>query len=175
MGVQVVQHQAYHRYLGVGLIHQPPHPVGKVHRGAPLRHRHVPPSCQGLAGEEQVAGPLPSGTRISPPRTPWGCRQRSSDVAQKLGGSLVEADHWPFGVIGLGVEIQNVLHDGNILAAHLGSAPLLLPPRLEGVISGGGAPSRRTRIPPALTPPHRPPTPAVSSDHDLPRPGCRPR
>ena len=43
MGVQVVQHQAYHRDIEVPLMHQPPRPVGKVHFGAPLRNRHLLP------------------------------------------------------------------------------------------------------------------------------------
>ena len=41
----------------------PAHLMGEVLLGATLRHRHMPPARLGLAGQEQVAGPLPAGTR----------------------------------------------------------------------------------------------------------------
>ena len=33
--------------------------MGEVLSGAPLGNRHVPPACQGFAGQEQVPGALP--------------------------------------------------------------------------------------------------------------------
>ena len=55
MGIQIVQHHSDHRSIWVGLIHQPPHLVGKVFHGASLGDRHVSPARQGFAGQEDVA------------------------------------------------------------------------------------------------------------------------
>ena len=59
VGIEVVQDHSYHRDVGIGLVHQPAHLMGKVLGGAPLGHRHMAPPRQGLAGQEQIAGPLP--------------------------------------------------------------------------------------------------------------------
>ncbi len=41
--------------------------------------------------------------------------------------------HRPLGIVGLGVEIQHVLHGRHELSTYLGDAPLFLEPRLERV------------------------------------------
>ena len=133
VGVQVVQHHPYHWDLRIGFVHQPAHPVGEVLHGAPLRNLHVAPTGHKFAGQEQVSSALPAVLVVLPgwsPRLRW---QRGPGVSQQLGGGRVKADHRPMGVIGLGVQVQHVLHGGHELGAHLGDAPLLLLPRLEGV------------------------------------------
>ena len=42
--------------LRVSLLRQPAHLMSEVHLGAPLRHRHMPPARQWLAGQKQIAG-----------------------------------------------------------------------------------------------------------------------
>ena len=44
MGVQIVESQSNYRNIGIGVIHQSPHPVGKVLHGAPLCYRHMAPA-----------------------------------------------------------------------------------------------------------------------------------
>ena len=57
MGIQIVQLHSDHREHRVGLIHQPPHLVGKVFHGASLGDRHVSPARQGFAGQEMLRVP----------------------------------------------------------------------------------------------------------------------
>ena len=106
----------------------------KVLHRAPLGHRHVTPARQRLTGQEQVADALPPVLVVLPQRNSGPGRQRWPSLGQQLGRGLVEADHRPSGVIGFGVEVQQVLHVGHELRAHLGNAPFPLLPGLESVI-----------------------------------------
>ena len=76
---------------------------------------------------------LPPVLVVLPQRNSGPGRQRWPRISQQLGRGLVEADHRPSGVIGFGVEVQQVLHVGHELRAHLGNAPFLLLPGLESV------------------------------------------
>ena len=133
MGVQIVQDHSNHLGLRVDLLHQPAHLMGEVHLGAPLRHRHMPPAGQRLAGQEQVPGPSPDVLVVLPLGTPRLRRDGRADIGQQLGGGLIEADHRPCRVVGFGLKVQHILHVGHEVGVHLGNAPLLLLPRLEGV------------------------------------------
>ena len=103
-----------------------------MHR-APLPDRHLWPTRQGLAGQEQVAGTLPPVFVVLPQRKSRSGRQSGPGLCQQLGGCLVKADHRTLGIIGFVVEIQDILHVGHKFRTYLGNAPLLLPPRLEFV------------------------------------------
>ena len=175
MRVQVFHHQADHRYVGIGLVHQPAHAVGKVLHGALLGDGHTTPAVLGTAGQEQVTGASPHVFVVLPPGTPGPCLQRRPGLRQELGSGLVKADHRPPGVMGLGLDIQHVLHVRHELPAYLGDALLLLPPWHELFFSGAAAPSRGTWIPPAPTPPSCLPGRGASSGHDPLEPGCKPR
>ena len=82
MGVQVVQNQPNHRDIGICVIHQPAHLVGKVLHGATLCYRHVAPAPAGLASQEQVARARPLVFVVLTPRPPGLCWQRFPDVGQ---------------------------------------------------------------------------------------------
>ena len=174
VGVQVVQDQANHRDLRVSLVHQPAHLVGEVLGGAPLRHCHVAPARPGLAEQEQVAGALPPVLVVLPLRPPRLGGNRFPDVGQQLGGTLVETDHRPLRIVGFGIHVQHILHEGHHVRAHFGDTPLFLLPRLKGVFSDAAAPPRGTRTPPLPTPPSGPPAAAVPSGHGPRGLGCRP-
>ena len=133
MGIQIVQDNPYHLGFRVGFIRQPAHPAGEVLHRAPLRDRHLSPTRQGLAGQEQVAGTLPPVFVVLPQRKSRPGRQSGPGLRQQLGGCLVKANHRTLGIIGFGVEIQDILHVSHKFRAHLGNAPLLLLPRLKGV------------------------------------------
>ena len=107
--------------------------MGEVLHRAPLGHRHMTPARQRLTGQEQVADALPPVFVVLSQRKSRPGRQRWPRLGQQLGRGLVKADHRPSGVIGFGVEVQQVLHVGHELRAHLGNAPFLLLPRLESV------------------------------------------
>ena len=133
MGIEVVENHPDHRHIGVGLIHQPAHLMGEVPSGAPLRYRHMPAARQGLDEMEQVAGALAPVFEILPPRPPRFHRYRRPSAGQQLGGGLVDTDHRPLRVVGFGIKVQDFLHGRHEVGAHLGNAPLFLPPHLDGV------------------------------------------
>ena len=120
MGVQIVQDHPHLLHIGVGLVHQPAHPVGKVLPGALLRYFYMPPARQGFTGHEQIAGSFPPVLLVHPLRLPRLGRQWFPDAGQQLGGTLIEADHRPLGGVGFGVQVQDILHVGHKVGAHLG-------------------------------------------------------
>jgi hypothetical protein len=56
-----------------------------------------------------------------------------ADFADELGRALVEADHRALGIGVFRVEIEHILHAGDVLAVDLRNAPHVLTPRLEVV------------------------------------------
>src|SRR5947208_11968550 len=54
-------------------------------------------------------------------------------LADKLHRAFVDAYHWPLGIGCLGVEIENVLHAGDVFAIDLRNAPHVLAPGLEAI------------------------------------------
>ena len=107
--------------------------VGEVLFGPPRRCCHAPPAGQWLAGQKQVADALPPVLVILPPGLSRLRRKGRPGVSQQLGGRFVEANHRPLRVVWFGVQIQDILHVGHEVGAHLGNAPLFLLPRFEGV------------------------------------------
>ena len=172
--VQVVQDHPDHRNLRVGFIHQPAHLLGEILHGTSLGHRHVAPTGQRLTGQEQVAGSLPPVLVVLPLGQSRLRRQRGPGLGQQLGGSLVKADHRPLGVIGFGIEVQDILHMGYEVGAYLGMHHSFFCHGLRAFFSGAAAPSRGTRMTPTPTPPPSLPAGAGSNGHVLPALGCRP-
>ena len=99
-----------------------------------------------------VRSPPPAASRPGVHRSGTGCKcpaagTRSSHASEPTrlcwqwftgrrpatGGGFVEADHRPLRVVGFGVQIQDILHVGHEVGAHLGNAPLPLLPGLEQV------------------------------------------
>src|SRR5271169_1758923 len=66
-------------------------------------------------------------------------RDRRANLADELGRALVEANHWPIRIGRLGIEIEHVLHPGNVFSVDLWNAPHVLAPRLQIVF--GQAPA----------------------------------
>src|SRR5271166_3812772 len=64
---------------------------------------------------------------------------RLARFADELGGVFVEADHRPLRVRLLGVEIEHILHAGDVLGVDLGDAPHVLLPGLEMVLGQASA------------------------------------
>ena len=62
-------------------------------------------------------------------------RDRLSQLADQLGRALVEAHHRPLRIRRFGVEVEHVLHAGDVGAIHLRNAPHVLAPWLEVVLS----------------------------------------
>lgn len=54
-------------------------------------------------------------------------------LADGLGWTFVETDHWVLGFGDFGIEIEHILRVGEVLAVNLPDAPHVLAPRLEVV------------------------------------------
>jgi hypothetical protein len=66
---------------------------------------------------------------------------RLAHLADQLDRALIEADHRPVGVGRFGIEIEHVLHAGDVFAVDLWNAPHILAPGLEAVF--GQPPAHR--------------------------------
>src|ERR1700674_488350 len=66
-------------------------------------------------------------------------RDRLARFADELGGAFVEADHRPLRVWLLGIEIEHILHAGDVLGVDFGDAPHVLLPGLEMVLGQASA------------------------------------
>ena len=73
-------------------------------------------------------------------------RDRLARFADELGGAFVEADHWPLRVRLLGVEVEHILHAGDILGIDLRDAPHVPLPGLEMVLGQASADGSRDRL-----------------------------
>ena len=173
MGVQIVQHHSDYGYARICLIHQPAHLAGKILHGALPGNGHMGPAPARLAGEEQVARSRPRVLVVLAPRTSRDCQNGWAHVGQQLGGGLVETDHRPCRIAGLGLDHQHVIHCCHEFPAHLRNAPLLLPPWFERVFSAAAVLSRGTTTPPDPVPPSCPPAGAASYGRGHREPGCR--
>ena len=66
-------------------------------------------------------------------------RDRLAHLADELGRALVEADHRPLRIGRFGIEVEHILHAGDVFAVDLRNAPHVLAPGLEVVF--GQAPA----------------------------------
>jgi hypothetical protein len=65
----------------------------------------------------------------------WLGRNQLAHLADELGRALVEADDRALWVGRFCIEIEHILHAGDIFGIHLWNAPPVLAPRLEVVLS----------------------------------------
>jgi hypothetical protein len=69
-----------------------------------------------------------------------GCgRDWLTHLADELDRALVEADHRSLGIGRLGIEVEDILHPGDIFAIDLWNAPHVAAPRLEIVLGQASA------------------------------------
>jgi hypothetical protein len=56
------------------------------------------------------------------------CGDWLADLANQLGWTLIETDQRPLGIRRFGIEVENVLHAGDVFAVDLRSAPQVVQP-----------------------------------------------
>jgi hypothetical protein len=59
---------------------------------------------------------------------------RLTNLADELGRALVEADHRSLGIGRLGIEVEHILHAGDVFPVDLGDAPHVFAPGLQMVL-----------------------------------------
>ena len=89
--------------------------------------------------DEQVGRPIALVLAVAALELARLRRDRQADLADELRRALVEADHRAFWIGNLGVEVEHVLHPGDVFAIHLRNAPHVLAPRLEVVFGQSAA------------------------------------
>ena len=91
--------------------------------------------------DEQIGGAVAPILAVVALDLPGLGRDRLAHLADELDRALVEADHRPLRVGRFGIEIEHILHAGDVVGVDLRNAPHLLAPRLEIVL--GQAPAHR--------------------------------
>ena len=95
----------------------------------------------GVEEDEQVGGAVAAILEVIALELARHGRDGLAHLADQLGRALVEAHHRPLGVGGLGIEVEHVLHAGDIGAIDLGDAPHVAAPGLEIIL--GKPPAHR--------------------------------
>src|ERR1700678_1561568 len=115
------------------------HAGGEVHGGAAVGDFDPAPRAMHVEENEQVGRSVALVFAVVALELSRHGRDRLARLADELDRALVEADHWTLRIGWFGVEVEYVLHAGDILAVHLRDAPHVLAPRLEVVL--GQAPA----------------------------------
>src|SRR5215216_6598457 len=131
VGVEVIQNHPYLFCLRIVIAGQLPHLLGEIYRCAPFPEIDVAPRSLRLEEHEEVAHPSALVLVVVAFGTPWPGGDGHTLLGHHLVRHLVKAHSWPLRVVGLLVELQNVLHAPHKLRAHLWDAPLLFHPRLN--------------------------------------------
>src|SRR3954469_10493918 len=128
---KVVHHHPDALGLRITFIHEPLHLLGELLLRVPLGDRDVPPPRTSLAEGEEVRHPT-SPVLIVEALCPSGLsRDGRARLRDELLTLLVEVNHPAQLVVGLGVEVEHLLHAGDVLRRDRRDTPLLLQPRLD--------------------------------------------
>jgi hypothetical protein len=65
-------------------------------------------------------------------------QDRLSHLTDELGRAFIEADHWVLRIGRLSIEVEHILHAGDVFAINLRNTPHILAPRLEGAMQEFG-------------------------------------
>src|SRR5215469_4581116 len=138
---QVIEHHAHLVGLWIMGVDEFAHTLGEVASRAVLGDLDPAPTAMDIEEDEQIGRAVAlifAVIAFELPRRGW---DRLTYLADELGWALVKAHHRPLWIGYLGVEIEHVLHVGNVGAVDLRDAPHVLAPRLEMVL--GEAPTHR--------------------------------
>jgi hypothetical protein len=133
------EHDADQVCLLIMQIDKLTHALGEVARGALRSDLDLAPGPVRVEEDEQVDRAVAPVLAIVALELPRLCRDRLADLADELGWAFVEAPHRAFGVGRLGVEVEHVLHAGDVVAIDLRDAPHVPAPRLQLVLGQAAA------------------------------------
>src|SRR5919199_3327583 len=133
MSIEIVHNHPNQFRLRIVPVDQQFHAPCEIVLGAPVRDLDVPPPTAWLKEHEQVTGAVAFILIIIPLGFPGLQGLRLPYLSHQLIGTLVKTHHWIAGVIGLGIEIEQVFHAPDKLPTYAGDAPLPPLPRFEGI------------------------------------------
>src|SRR6266487_1595271 len=131
--VEIVHHQANHTCLGIDLIGQPADRLSKIQPGALLAHLDTTASGQRFDEHKQVRRPQALIFRVGALRITRLDRQWLADLPMDHQWLFVKTDQRGGGIIGLGIQVQHILHCGHKVGIDVRNAPLLMLPGLQCV------------------------------------------
>ena len=134
MGREVVENDSDPLGLGIMDVDEVSHAGGEVRGGAPARDLDVSPGSVGIEEDEEIGGAVALVLAVVALEFARVGGDRGSHLADELGRALVEADDRVLRIGRLGLEIEHVLHAGDVLGVDLGDAPHVLAPGLEVVL-----------------------------------------
>lgn len=123
---EIVEHHGDAPGAGMMVVDEGFHLPGEVVRRALRADLDVAPSGLRLEREEEIGGAAPAVFIIDARRAPRCGWQRRADFLKQLPGLLIEADHRPLGIIGLGIESEHLFHPPDEIGPDAGDAPVLL-------------------------------------------------
>src|SRR5208337_2791617 len=110
------------------------HTLGEVTRRALLGDLHFAPGTMSVEKYEKVDRAVAPILAVIASKSSGRGWNWLAHLADQLGWALVEAHHGPLRVGLFGIEVEDILHAGDIVAIDLGNAPHVLAPRLQLVL-----------------------------------------
>src|SRR5450432_4917792 len=123
MDRQIVLHDTDAGGIGIMDIDEFTHAVRVIYGGATVCNLDVAPATMRIEGNEEIDGAVAAVLVIVALALSWLGWDRLTHLADELDRGLVEADQRPLGVRRLGVEIEHILHAGDVFAVNAGNAP----------------------------------------------------
>src|SRR5271166_3824085 len=121
------------------------HALGVVFCRSPLSDLDLAPGSMHVEEDEQVGRSIALILAVVTFELARRGRDRLAYLADELGRALVEADHRALRIGLFGIEIEHILHAGDVFAVDPWNAPHVLAPGLEVIFGQNAcAPSRAT-------------------------------
>ena len=133
MRVEVVLNDAQLGRVGIVSRGEPVPKVSVVGLGAAVAHLEVASPPIQVVSQEERASTQTFIFVVFVARTAWLHRQGDQEVAKQLTGQFIKTDTRLGRVAGRFVDIQDILHAGDVGAIRLANAPFFGQPRLKFV------------------------------------------
>src|SRR5205814_10621701 len=141
VGRQIILEDPDARGVGIMDIDELAHAVGVIFCRPPLGDLDLAPGSVHVDADEEINGAAAAVLAIVAFELAGLGPDRLADLADELDRALVEADHRPVGIGRPGIQVEYVLHAGDVFAIDFWNAPHILAPRLEAVF--GQPPAHR--------------------------------
>ena len=127
--------------LGKVNVHEFPHAGSEVDGGAAVGDLDPAPGPMHVEEDEQVGGAIALILAIVALELARLGLDRLANLADELDRTFIKRDHRTLTIGLFGIEVEDILHAGDVAAVNLRNAPHVLAPRLEMVL--GQAPAHR--------------------------------
>src|SRR6187200_877074 len=131
MRIELIQHYPNHLGGRIILVDQPLHLVREVVFGSPLGDHQMTPARLRLTHHKEVGRPVALVFIINAGRLSGLRRQGPPGLGNQLDTLLIKVDLRTASLIGLSIEIQDILHTRDKLGPYVRNTPLLILPRFE--------------------------------------------